>query len=153
MQGISFNNVGVDGSSFNSYGVYGFGVTDCAGFFNGDVHVNGTVTEASDRRLKEGISTLSRDLRDVMQLRPVSFTWKQKPNGRIHFGLIAQEAEAVVPELVTTGRDADQLKGINYNGFVPILINAIQEQQDTIVALDARIRALEQALERSRPEH
>ena len=49
--------------------------------------------------------------------------------------------------------------GLNYFGFVPVMINAIQDQQDTITALkaenmrlDAGIRALERAVERSRAE-
>ena len=146
--------IGVYGySSNNGTGVKGYSATGWAGYFQGNVYVTGTVTQNSDVRLKQGVRNLGYGLHDVMQLRPVSYTWKQTSNGREQLGLLAQEVEAVVPELVTTDHDADQTKGINYIGLLPVMIKAMQEQQGIITALksentslDARLKALEQAL-------
>jgi hypothetical protein len=128
---------------------------------NGSVWATGIVTWDSDVRLKQGVHDLRYGLRDIMQLRPVSYTWKQASDGPVQLGLLAQEVEAVVPELVTTAHDVDRTKGINYIGLLPVMIKAMQEQQDIITALkaenvrlrqqdaslDSRIRALEQRLQ------
>ena len=65
-------------------------------------------------------------------LRPVSWTWKEKSNGSVNLGLIAQEVEKVLPELVSTDKDPQRTKGINYIGLAPVIIRAIQEQQKQI---------------------
>jgi hypothetical protein len=49
-------------------------------------------------------------------------------DGGRQLGLIAQEVETVLPELVTTDKDTEQTKGLNYIGLVPVAIKAIQEQ-------------------------
>ncbi len=160
--GTSGSGAGVFGISSSGDGVVGESTTGYAGNFFGNVYVTGTVTQNSDARFKQGVANLSYGLREVMQLRPVNWTWKQKPERGTQLGLIAQEAEAIVPELVTTARDAEQTKGINYIGLVPVVIKAIQEQQATITtlkaentelkeqnaALDARLVALQQMVER-----
>jgi endosialidase-like protein len=136
--GLSTNGVGVRGSSSTSY----------AGFFSGDVNVTGTLhygtlAQNSDVRLKEGISNLGYGLPQILQLRPVSYNWKDKPNTGRQFGLIAQEVEPLLPELVTTDKDAEQTKGLNYVGLVPVTIRAIQEQQAQIEDQKKRIADLE----------
>jgi len=65
--------------------------------------------------------------------------------GRREVGLIAQEVEAVMPELV--GVDADGVRGIDYAKLTAVLVQAIKEQQSTIAAISGRVRALE-----NRPE-
>ena len=148
--GESLSSYGVYGVSISGYGVVGRSDTNYAGYFFGNVYVNGTVTQTSDMRLKQGIRTLGYGLHEVLQLRPVSWTWKEKSDGRAQLGLIAQEVETVVPELVTTATDEEQTKGLNYLGLLPVVIKAIQEQQDTITALNARLKALELELQQLR---
>jgi hypothetical protein len=100
----------------------------------------------------------------VLRLRPVRWQWIDTTTTQLNLGLVAQEVEPVLPELILQNVDTKGSLGLNYLGFVPVLIHAIQEQQDTITALkdtitalkaenasvDARIRALEQALQRLR---
>lgn len=114
--------------------------------------VNGVIrctalTQASDVRLKTDIRTLSGSLDSVMKLRGVSFDWKDAgyPEGR-QIGVIAQEVEKVFPELVS--RDADGYESVAYDKLIPVLIEAMKEQQDRIDARDARIGELEARLER-----
>lgn len=93
--------------------------------------VNGTIN-TSDARLKTNIESLSYGMDEIMKLRPVSFNWKEKPAGKKMIGLLAQEAEGVIPEIVDTGSDDFQTMGINYSGLIPVLIKGIQDQQNII---------------------
>jgi hypothetical protein len=147
----SGNGFGVYGTSFSGAGVFGKSTgPGYAGAFNGnvlvsgDLTVDGTFSNPSDIRLKHDIADLNYGLLEIMQLRPVTWTWKQQPERGVQLGLIAQELEPILPELVTTAKDAEQTKGINYIGLVPVVIKAIQEQQATIATLKAENAELKQ---------
>src|SRR5262249_8330092 len=112
--------------------------------------VTGSVTQNSDARLKQGISNLGYGLPEVMRLRPVTWIWKQKPEQGTQLGLIAQDVEKIVPELVSTGKDEAQTKGINYIGLVPVTIKAIQEQQAQIEDQQKRIAEQHEEIESQR---
>jgi endosialidase-like protein len=85
------------------------------------------------------VANLGYGLRELLQLRPVTWNWKDKPDQGRQLGLIAQEVEPVLPELVITDKDADQTKALNYVGLVPVTIKAIQEQQAQIEEQQKRI--------------
>jgi hypothetical protein len=92
----------------------------------GDAIVTGVVTctdinSTSDLNLKENITTVDNALGLVNDLRGVRFEWKKdhKPS----YGVIAQELEQILPELVT---DTDP-KTVNYNGIIGVLIEAVKE--------------------------
>lgn len=101
----------------------------------GGVNASGGYTQVSDRRLKENIAPLENALQKVSALEGVSFSWKPGTfkAGQNDIGLIAQDVESVVPEVVVTGSDG--FKSIDYSRLVPLLINAIHEQQQEIDAL------------------
>lgn len=105
----------------------------------GNIATSGVFTCSSDRRFKKDIRVLQSPLEKVMQLQGVSYTWRTEefagrnfPTGT-QMGLIAQEVEQIYPELVTTA--ADGYKSVNYIGLVPVLLEAIKEQQRTIAGL------------------
>ena len=75
----------------------------------------------SDINFKENISTVHNALETVEQLRGVSFNWKE--SGEPSYGVIAQEMENVLPELV----HGDDPKRVNYNGIIGVLIEAVKE--------------------------
>ena len=102
---------------------------------------NGTI-QTSDARLKRGITNLKYGLNQVMQLRPVSFQWKNGNDNAMHLGLIAQEVDAVMPEAVEKSADANSPLGMNYSNLIPVLIKAIQEQQGTLERAQAEIKTL-----------
>jgi hypothetical protein len=102
---------------------------------------NGTI-QTSDGRWKTAVTDLSYGLSQIMQLRPITFQWKNGSDGQTHLGLIAQEVEKVIPEVVEISQDPALPLGINYSGLEPVLIKAIQEQQATIARNDAEIIAL-----------
>ena len=96
----------------------------------------------SDKRLKENIKPLDNALDKVMQISGVEFDWKkltEKEKETIHgneghdVGVIAQEIEEVLPEVVTQ-RDSGY-KAVKYEKIVPLLIEAIKEQQKQIQEL------------------
>jgi hypothetical protein len=160
VRGASNSGFGVYAESSSGYGVFALSSSNYAGFFQGNVHATGTITQNSDVRLKHNVANLDYGLREVLRLRPVTWSWTDRPDRGRQLGLIAQEIEPVIPELVARGKDEAQTLGLNYIGLVPVVIKAIQEQQATIqdqqatigrlteenVALKARLVAIEQAL-------
>ncbi len=100
----------------------------------------------SDARLKVHVASLRYGLADVLRLRPVSWTWKDPARTEATIGLIAQEVEPVIPELVLHDVDAAGSLGLNYVGFVPVVIKAIQEQQVSLAQDEHAIQRLTQAL-------
>ncbi|MFV1979788.1 MAG: tail fiber domain-containing protein [Rhodothermia bacterium] len=86
------------------------------------------VVSSSDRRLKQNIAALEYGLETVLALEPVSYYWKSTPEDGRRLGLIAQDVESIVPEIVHHGDSDDDMMGLNYSELVPVLIRAIQEQ-------------------------
>jgi len=136
-----------------NYGIYGeaSGNFAQAGFFNGDVWRTGNDNFSSDRKLKSDIKPLVNSLTKIMKLKPSTYMFKTEEFKEMHLpkgpqmGLIAQELEEVFPELVTTapevvmddGKGGSRLihpeyKAVQYISLIPVLINAIQEQQKQI---------------------
>ena len=96
----------------------------------------GGVVHGSDLRLKTDVSSLDRILDKLVALRGVRFKWRTGSDGDAYrIGLIAQEVERVLPEVIETGPDG--MKGINEAGLVAAIITAIKEQQAELRALRA----------------
>ncbi|MGL5064909.1 MAG: tail fiber domain-containing protein [Microcoleus sp.] len=108
------------------------------GFAAGKLFSSDKSLNASDVRMKKDIRNLSKVLDKVLSLRGVSFQWKDsQPETLPQLGMIAQEVETVFPELVEMG--PNNMKAINYTGFIAILIEAIKEQQEQIEKLNLQI--------------
>jgi hypothetical protein len=95
------------------------------------------VQTTSDARLKENVETLNIAVETVGKLRGVSYT----RNGKQEIGLIAQEVEKILPQVV--GETDDGFKTVAYSNIVGLLIEAIKEQQETIKELTTRLEKLE----------
>ena len=118
----------------------------------GNGGTSGAWSVGSDQRKKENITTVSDALTKVSQLRGVDFNWRAKWGGHADSGVIAQEVESVLPNLVITqegARDTDEdgnsviMKHVNYNGLWGAMIEAVKELKAKNEALEARIAALE----------
>jgi len=105
-----------------------------------------TMWKTSDLKFKKDITDLNQSLPKLMALRGVSYNWKKDefPNrGFDHqrqLGIIAQELESVFPELVKEDENGD--KAVNYDGMIPVLLEAIKEQQQMIEDLQQTVNQL-----------
>ena len=104
----------------------------------GNATLKGSLTQNSDIRLKENIVTIDSCLDKVKALRGVYFTKKDNPEIR-QIGFIAQEVEKVLPEVVFEDLSEEKIKSIAYQNIVPVLIEAIKEQNTTITSLQAQV--------------
>ena len=107
---------------------------------------NITAYYSSDIQLKENIRPIENAVFKVQQLSGIQFTWNEKSHQVQQdkgedVGLIAQEVEKVLPEIVITRENG--IKAVNYEGVIPLLVEAIKEQQSTIENLKDRINKLE----------
>jgi hypothetical protein len=127
--GIGTNNVG-------SYELY----------VQGEAYATGGWTP-SDIRLKDEIGGIENALDKVLGLRGVIFTWKTEEYGDLgfpegeHYGVIAQDAEQVMPEIVKEGPGGEL--AVAYSEIIPVLIESVRELKAENDALKERIAALE----------
>ena len=103
----------------------------------GDLVASGDVTAYSDERLKRNIETIQNPIDIVNCLRGVSF----EKDGRSSIGVIAQETEDFLPEVVHT--DNEGMKSVAYGNITGLLIEAIKDQQKTIEELQKEISDLQ----------
>lgn len=101
----------------------------------------GTIN-TSDRRLKTNIINLNYGLKEVLAFQPVSYNWKKTPDTDKQLGLIAQDVRKIVPEVVK-GDESKENLGMNYTELIPVLINAIKEQQKEIDDLKVIVKKLQ----------
>ena len=125
------------------------GDADLLTLASGQVTINGDLTLASDMRLKSNILTLGSTLSQLLQIDGKSYTFKS--TGKKSVGVLAQEIQEQFPELVVERQDG--MLTVNYQGLIPILINAIKEQNLELEnakkanqGLEARISRLEMLL-------
>ena len=138
----TLNTVTTRGSS-TSNGISVGVLTATTGNFSGIItssgaNISGVVTatdfnSASDIRLKNNINIIDKPLDKVLKLEGVNFEWKN--NGKKSLGVIAQEVEKILPELVS----GEENKTVNYNGLVGLLIECVKEQQKEIEELKKNI--------------
>lgn len=138
---------------------------DYAGYFRGDVHIDGDLTvngtyPSSDINLKKDIRIIEEDvISKIQQLRPIRF--KQKHYSELdefndtvditliakelesdrytkdRIGLIAQELQTTFPEVVKEGNDG--YLRVDYDQLIPVLIKAIKQQQQQIESLESML--------------
>jgi hypothetical protein len=100
---------------------------------NGDLYVMGDSYLESDVKSKKDIKPIESSLEKILGLNGVSYKWKEKSSGgsrssgRLHYGVIAQQVEEVLPEIVKEGKN--DRKKVAYMELIPVLIEAMKEQQ------------------------
>lgn len=104
----------------------------------------------SDAKFKKGIDLIDTPLEKIKQLKGVSYTWRIEefksmnfPQGR-HYGVIAQEIEKVLPEVVNTSHDGT--KSVAYTEIIPVLIEAVKAQQKLIDQQAAELKEIREQL-------
>ncbi|MEX0721225.1 MAG: tail fiber domain-containing protein [Balneolaceae bacterium] len=169
--GVNFRSTDGTELSINAHGINGNTQ------INGNLHVDGEIThtgdisQTSDRNLKENIQPLQSGLATIMKLNPTSYNFRGNGNYNglklstsLHYGLIAQEVEEVLPSLVKdnihTYSETESLengpsmnsevevtkemsyKTMNYTELIPVLVKAVQEQQEEIERLQKKLNEL-----------
>lgn len=142
--GVSSIGISTEGIVFSpSSGNLGIGTTNPSSrlTISGDANITGIITatdfnSASDIKLKDNVKTIEDPISKIIKIDGVSFDWKDTK--RSSMGVIAQNIETVLPELVTDG----DTKTVNYNGITGLLIECIKSQQEQINALNKRLDEL-----------
>jgi len=92
----------------------------------GNLTIDGVLTQSSDIRLKKNIAPLQNSLSKIAKLNGYQYNWKDANRGAsLQSGVLAQEVEKQMPELVVTDAEGD--KAVNYNGLIPYLIESVKE--------------------------
>ncbi|TVQ88650.1 MAG: hypothetical protein EA393_08425 [Bacteroidetes bacterium] len=104
---------------------------------------NGSIN-TSDRRLKNNIEDMSYGLREILQMRPVSYQWIDRQEDGAKLGFLAQDLLDIIPEVVMTREavfnsetntleymDVESL-GVFYSDIIPVVVKGMQEQQEII---------------------
>lgn len=150
------------------YGLYsaasGGTAYTAAGHFVGDIYANGVLL-TSDRKFKRDIAPAENSLEQLLKLKPNTYQFKKEEYKRMHLpkgmqtGLIADEVKQVFPELVQKAvlppeydkEDRNKVispeveyEAVNYIGLIPVLIGAVQDQQQTIAKQQQQIDELKQ---------
>jgi hypothetical protein len=108
---------------------------------NGNAELSGDLTEISDARYKKNISSFTGALNKIRQLRGVTYNWIDEKKGTTEqIGFIAQELEKVFPQLVMTNKEG--YKSVAYSHVIPVLVEAIKEQQQQIDELKKMVEQL-----------
>jgi len=107
---------------------------------NADLTVSGTITETSASKYKENIVSLNpaESLIKIMALNPVNYI--KIDTGKLELGLIAEEVELVLPEIVTYKEE--EVEGLNYSRLVSLLASSIQELKAKQDLLELEILSL-----------
>jgi hypothetical protein len=116
---------------------------------DGNATLSGTLTQNSDIRLKRNIKPLSNSLSTLLNLRGLHYQWnnvKPKDTLAMQTGLIAQDLERFLPELVTT--DDQGYKSVNYIGLIPHLIESVKELDSKNDQLTQENQSLKSELQR-----
>jgi hypothetical protein len=120
--------------SRTSSGDFAAGTITCA-YLNADFTVTATdFNSTSDIALKENVQVVQNPIDIVSQLRGVTFDWKN--NSKSSIGVIAQELQKVLPQLVNEG----EVKSVNYNGLIGVLIEAVKELSAEVEQLKSKIK-------------
>tara|TARA_Y100000996_G_scaffold377444_1_gene329507 strand:+ start:693 stop:1736 length:1044 start_codon:yes stop_codon:yes gene_type:complete len=108
-----------------------------SGSYSGSFTASGNVTAYSDEKLKDNIEPIENPIQKLKAIQGVTYNRNDIEGNPRHTGVVAQEVERVLPEVVMTNDDG--IKTVAYGNMVGLLIEAIKEQQDEIERLRAKI--------------
>ncbi|MBL0135937.1 MAG: tail fiber domain-containing protein [Chitinophagaceae bacterium] len=101
---------------------------------SGNLLIDGVLTQSSDIRLKKNIAPLQNSLDKIALLNGYQYNWIDASRGNaLQSGVLAQEVEKQMPELVSTDAEGD--KSVNYNGLIPYLIESVKDLKQQIQEL------------------
>ena len=134
-ESVSANTAVFTGQVSANTGVFTGQVSANTGVFTGQVSAK-DFNSTSDVALKRNISTIDNASGVINRLRGVSFEWAN--NSEPGYGVVAQELESVVPNLVTTNNDGT--KSVKYNGLIGFLLESNKQLLQRIEALEQKLQ-------------
>ncbi len=149
---LAARNVDLNGKNlvFSGNGSVGIGTAPSA---SAKLDVAGTIKASaidynSDERLKQNITDIESSEGSLLKLRPVTYFWneagkKKGGNAQLQYGLIAQEVEKFLPNIVST--DHEGYKSVNYNELIPLLLKTVQEQDKKIGELQREMQLMKKS--------
>ena len=108
--------------------------------YDGSATLAGELTVESDSRLKANINPLGNTISKLLLIDGKSYTLKSNESLE-KIGLLAQEVQKAFPELVKQSGDEEGTLSVNYQGMIPVLINAIKEQQKEIDEIKNKLKS------------
>jgi Chaperone of endosialidase len=102
------------------------------------------IASLSSARYKQDIAPMGARSEGVLQLRPVTFAYKDDAKATMHYGLVAEEVAAVYPQLVTYA-PTGEVRAVRYQELIPMLLNELQHEHQEVATLRqelAELRAL-----------
>jgi hypothetical protein len=159
-------NYGIWSQALNgstNYGIYSYATTgggNYAGYFDGDVAYTGTLIHISDSILKNNLNNITNASEIINKLNPMSFYFDTinynylNLSGKKQYGLIAQQVERVLPEVVFNVVHPEQkdsigniispelkYKGLNYQAFIPLIIQGMKELNSNKDSVNAKLNS------------
>jgi len=110
-------------------------------YYNGNISAN-DIFAFSDQRLKENIITIDKPMEKIMQMRGVYYNKKDDASKTRNVGVIAQEIEAIFPEVINTSIESEHYKTVAYGNMTSLLVEGMKAQQSTIHSLQTTLFAL-----------
>ena len=107
--------------------------------YDGSATLSGDLTINSDMRLKSNIISLTGALSKLLEIDGKTYTMKSNEKDT-KIGLLAQDVLKVFPELVKTANNSEETLSVNYQGLIPVIINAIKEQQEQLKKIKEEIK-------------
>ena len=101
--------------------------------------------EATYSSYKRDIAPMGTSSEKVLDLRPVTFAYKEDAQHVTHYGLVAEEVAAVYPELVTHTATGE-VQAVRYQELIPMLLNELQRQQQLFQRQEQTLQRLQQEL-------
>ena len=147
--GLGLFNIGGNGNYWDLYVANGNGNLEF--WYKGNIlgrirSSDGVYATNSDIRLKSEIVPLDQTLDRVLSLQPKKYRFNHNHDQEKSIGFIAQEVQALFPELVYDADLDDGYLSLNYDGFSVLAIQAIKEQQDLIEDLQSQLDELKSLL-------
>lgn len=140
--GVSNDPGGLSQDSINLVSPAGVGINKQEPSYaldvTGTINATGDIIAFSDERVKKDIETISNPMEKVSQLRGV--TYKRIDNDEDGIGVVAQEVEKIIPELVKT--DNKGMKSVSYGNFAGLFIEALKDLQTQVEELKQEIKKL-----------
>ena len=118
--------------------------TDLLTVASGSLTLAGDLVTSSDKNLKSNIASLGPVLTKLISINPKRYTMNNDADQKEKIGLLAQDVQAVFPELVDKN---NEYMSVNYQALIPILISAVNEQTKRNESLKQRIETLKSKIQ------